>query len=114
MADIPSALQAQTADLQDSIPSGIVAGMDLAGLADLPSSILGNEGPEGSGGLLSEVFYPDGAVGDGLSIPDLSLAASSSMPTAVGDALGFLGLSYVDTAIDHHGQGPGLNALSML
>jgi len=96
---------------------------DIVGtLSDLPSVLLGNDGPEGSGGLLSEVFYADGVsdlvaapVIGGLAIPDLSLAASSVVTDVAGGTMGFLGLSYMDLPTDA-GNGPigGLNALSLL
>ncbi|WEK03664.1 MAG: hypothetical protein P0Y65_15920 [Candidatus Devosia phytovorans] len=106
-----------TAGLADSILTGIaplpgeILGDTLASLADLPSSLLGNEGMDGPDGLLSAVFYSDGA-SDSLSIPDLSSAASSTVASLVDGPVGLLGLSYVDTS-DHQG-GHGLNALSLL
>lgn len=93
-----------------TLPAEILGGT-VGALADLPSALLGNDGPEGSGGLLSELFYADGG-SDSLSIPDLS-AAASSMVADIGNAAGgLLGLSYTDVA-DHQG-GHGLNALSLL
>lgn len=120
------ALLAQTQNLGDSIiakvnaPSIIAEALGatssmadslLAEGADLPSSLLGNEGADGSGGLLSELFYADGA-SDSLDIPLLSDVAATVVG-AVGDGgSGLLGLSYIDNS-DHQG-GHGLNALSLL
>lgn len=94
----------------DTLPAEIL-GSTVGALAELPSSLLGNEGPDGSGGLLSELFYADGG-SDSLSIPDLS-AVASSLVSDGGDAhLGLLGLSYVDLDVPHSGH--GLNALNLL
>lgn len=93
-----------------NLPSGIL-GDTGAALADLPTSLLGNDGPEGSGGLLSEIFYADGA-SDSLAIPTLSEGAAT-LVTDLGDGTtGLLGLSYTEMPDN---QGPhGLNALSLL
>ncbi|RYE60130.1 MAG: hypothetical protein EOP20_03385 [Hyphomicrobiales bacterium] len=93
-----------------SLPAEILGGT-VGALAELPSALLGNEGPDGSGGFLSEIFYADGS-SDGLSIPDLSTAASSLVSDIGESAGGLLGLSYVDVS-DPQG-GHGLNALSLL
>lgn len=99
--------------------SGIATGtLDDVGtlldtVATLPSSILGNEGPEDGGGLLSEIFYPDGGSDSGLAIPDLSTSATNAVLDATGAVTGLLGVSYIDADNDGSG-GHGLNALSLL
>lgn len=93
-----------------TLPGDILAST-LGGLAELPSALLGNEGLEGPNGLLADLFYADGN-SDGLSIPDLSQAASTLVADAGNAVGGLLGLSYVDGP-DLAG-GHGLNALSLL
>lgn len=106
-----------TANLTDTILADVgtlpaeILGGTVGALADIPSALLGNEGPEGSGGLLSELFYADGG-SDSLSIPDLSAAASSTVADIGNAAGGLLGLSYTDVADPQAGH--GLNALSLL
>lgn len=113
----PDALVAEvlgaTSELSDHIltDTGALLGGTSAALAQLPSSLLGNDGADSPDGLLSSLFYSDGA-GDGLAIPDLSGAASSVVADLGGGPTGLLGLSYLDVA-DHH-MGHGLNALSLL
>ncbi|KQN76819.1 MULTISPECIES: hypothetical protein [unclassified Devosia] len=106
-----------TANLADTIltdvgalPSEILGGT-IGDLADLPSALLGNEGPDGSDGLLSDLFYADGG-SDSLAIPDLSDAASSLVADVGSSVGGLLGLSYTDVP-DLAGS-HGLNALSLL
>ncbi|MBO9590835.1 hypothetical protein [Devosia sp.] len=116
-AGIADGLMAETDNLADVLLTDLgalpeeILGSAVGALADLPSSLLGNEGPEGSGGLLSELFYADGG-SDGLSIPDLSAAASSLVAGASDGSAGLLGLSYVD--LDAPQGGHGLNALNLL
>jgi len=102
-----------TSSIADHILSdtGTLLGETSAALAQLPSSLLGNEGADGPDGLLSSLFYSDGA-GDGLAIPDISSAASSMVADLSGGPTGLLGLSYLDVA--DHQPGHGLNALSLL
>ncbi len=106
-----------TANLTDTILADVatlpaeILGGTVGALADIPSALLGSEGPEGSGGLLSELFYADGG-SDSLSIPDLSAAASSTVADIGNAAGGLLGLSYTDVADLQAGH--GLNALSLL
>lgn len=101
---IADGVLAQVAD----IPASILG--DTA-LLDLPSSLLGNDGPEDSGGLFSEIFYADGA-SDSLDIPVLSEVASTFLTDGNSGVLGLLGLSYID--MTDHQTGNGLNALSLL
>lgn len=96
------------ADMAD-LPTTILADA-VAALPDLPSSLLGNEGPDGPIGLLSEIFYTDGA-SDSLAISDLGTMADS-LPADASGVVGLLGLSYVD--VQDHAGGHGLNALSLL
>jgi hypothetical protein len=100
----------EVSDLPETILGTLNLNHTAASLADLPSSLLGHDGPEGSGGMLSDLFYADGS-SDSLAIPDLSSAAGT-LVSDIGGVVGILGLSYVD-APDHQG-GHGLNALSLL
>lgn len=106
-----------TSDLSDQVLTNADALLDQAlgntplALAELPSSLLGNDGADGPDGLLSSLFYSDGA-SDGLSIPDISSAASSVVADLTDGPTGLLGLSYMDVA--DHQSGHGINALSLL
>ena len=116
-ASIADSVLGATANLADrvltevsTLPAEILGGT-IEAFAELPSSLLGNEGPEGSGGILSELFYDDGG-SSGLFIPNLSDAASSVVSDLGSPAGGLLGLSYTDgpdLTVSH-----GLNALSLL
>ena len=94
------------------IPSTILAD-GIGSLAGIPSALLGSDGAAGSDGLLSAVFYPDGAA-EGLSIPDLSEGAASAVADIGSESFGLLGLSYTETHDHPGGTGSGLNALSIL
>lgn len=94
------------------IPSTILAD-GIGSLAGIPSALLGSDGAAGSDGLLSAVFYPDGAA-EGLSIPDLSEGAASAVADIGSASFGLLGLSYTETHDHPGGTGSGLNALSIL
>lgn len=106
-----------TSDLPDQVLSDVGTLLEQAlgntpmALVGLPSSLLGNEGADGPDGLLSSLFYMDGA-SEGLSIPDTSSAASSVVGDLTAGPTGLLGLSYMDVA--DHQSGQGINALSLL
>ncbi|MET0436399.1 MAG: hypothetical protein ABW043_02775 [Devosia sp.] len=106
-----------TSNLADTVLTEVgnlpaeILGSTLGSLAAVPSSLLGNEGPEDTSGFLSDLFYADGG-SDSLSMPDLSAAASSLVADIGGGSVGLLGLSYSELP-DSQG-GHGLNALSLL
>jgi hypothetical protein len=117
IAELPDALDVTLPELPAAgeLVESVLADVS-AGLASLPSELLGNEGSDLAGGLLSEIFYSDGnpePVATAIAVvPDLGLAAASFVD-GLGPEIGFLGMSYIDMAGDALG-GHGLNALSLL
>jgi hypothetical protein len=98
-------------------------------LDDLPAALLGHEGPDGSGGFLSEIFYSDGQsavsptpapsavpsdtgsshhLGQAMLQPVLHLSdsATSLFHDAAPLHLGFLAQSYIDAGDGHYAHTP--------